>query len=174
MTARKKTPSQKARKKAAQTTPAVPPEELFDRVADIIEQARGNIVRAVNRNMVLAYWLIGREIVEEIQGGKGRAAYGRKVLGELSRKLTERYGEGFSVTNLQNFRVFFQTYAYRALQIHWIVHAHWAWNWARQEKVAHWVTNFPRRVRLPQFNTHRVLNWHPHFLPNSHGPTTAP
>ena len=92
-------------------------EPLFDRVAGIIEQARGNIVRAVNRNMVLAYWLIGREIVQEIQGGKERAAYGRKVLGELSRELTERYGDGFSVTNLQNFRVFFQTYAYRALQI---------------------------------------------------------
>ena len=53
---------------------------LFDRVVTILEQARGNVVRAVNTNMVLAYWLIGREIVEEIQRGKGRAEYGEKVV----------------------------------------------------------------------------------------------
>jgi len=46
---------------------------LFDRIVSILEQARGNVVRAVNTNMVLAYWLIGREIVEEVQRGKGRA-----------------------------------------------------------------------------------------------------
>ena len=49
--------------------------EIFDRVVSIMEQARKNVVRAVNSNMVLAYWLIGREIVEEIQKGdksKGR------------------------------------------------------------------------------------------------------
>jgi len=46
------------------------PDALFDRIVTILEQARGNVVRAVNTNMVLAYWLIGREIVEEIQRGK--------------------------------------------------------------------------------------------------------
>lgn len=106
-----------AAKKSRRNLPAIPPEELFDRVADIIEQARGNIVRAVNRNMVLAYWLIGREIVQEIQGGKGRAAYGRKVLSELSRKLTERYGAGYSETTLQYFRKFHQVYADHCHQI---------------------------------------------------------
>lgn len=117
MTARKKPQSKATRKKAGQISPAAPPEPLFDRVADIIEQARGNIVRAVNRNMVLAYWLIGREIVQEIQDGKGRAAYGRKVLGELSRKLTERYGEGLSETSLKYFRTFYLAYADRLSQI---------------------------------------------------------
>ncbi|MCB1212456.1 MAG: DUF1016 family protein, partial [Verrucomicrobiales bacterium] len=86
---------------------------LFDRVASILEQARANVVRAVNSNMVLAYWLIGREIVQEIQGGKERAAYGRQVIKELSQRLGERYGRGFSVTNLKAFRLFYQTYAHR-------------------------------------------------------------
>ena len=45
---------------------------LFDRGVDILEQARGNVVRAVNTNMVLAYGPIGREIVEEARRGKGR------------------------------------------------------------------------------------------------------
>jgi len=34
------------------------PDALFGRVASILEQARGNVVRAVNHNMVVAYWLI--------------------------------------------------------------------------------------------------------------------
>jgi len=38
--------------------------ELFDRVASILNQARANVVRSVNNQMVIAYWLTGREIVE--------------------------------------------------------------------------------------------------------------
>ncbi len=79
---------------------------LFDRVANILEQARGNVVRAVNTQMVLAYWLIGREIVMEFQGGEERAAYGKKVVDSLSARLNERYGKGFSVTNLWYFKQF--------------------------------------------------------------------
>jgi len=92
--------------------------DLFERVVGILEQARAGVVRAVNSHMVLAYWLIGREIVQEIQGGKGRAAYGKQVLRELSRKLGERYGRGFSVTNLQYFRQFHQVYNERVPVIH--------------------------------------------------------
>jgi predicted nuclease of restriction endonuclease-like (RecB) superfamily len=89
---------------------AVSGEKLLERVISILEQARANVVKVVNSNMVIAYWLIGREIVHEIQQGQDRAAYGKKVLAELSNKLTKRYGEGFSVTNLRYFRLFFQTY----------------------------------------------------------------
>ena len=42
-------------------------EYLFTRVVSILEKARSNVVRAVNNNMVIAYWLIGREIVQAIQ-----------------------------------------------------------------------------------------------------------
>lgn len=83
---------------------------LFDRVVSILEQARQNVVRAVNTNMVLAYWLIGREIVEEVQGGEERAKYGKQVVENLSTRLTEHYGKGYSVTNLKYFRLFFQAY----------------------------------------------------------------
>jgi len=86
---------------------------LFDRVVSILEQARSNVVRAVNSNMVLAYWMIGREIVEAIQGGKGRAEYGEQILANLSLLLTERYGNGFSVPNLQNFRKFYLAFSGR-------------------------------------------------------------
>jgi predicted nuclease of restriction endonuclease-like (RecB) superfamily len=90
--------------------PAVKPDALFDRIVSILEQARGNVVRAVNTNMVLAYWLIGREIVEEIQSGKGRAKYGEKVIEDLSARLTARYGQGFSRPVVWSFRQFFLVY----------------------------------------------------------------
>lgn len=87
--------------------------KLFDRVVSILEQARSNVVRAVNSNMVIAYWLIGREIVQEIQRGEDRAEYGQKVLKNLSDELTRSYGRGFSSTNLKYFRLFYQAYADR-------------------------------------------------------------
>lgn len=89
------------------------PEALFGRVVSILEQARGNVVRAVNTQMVLAYWLIGREIVQQLQGGEERAEYGRQVLETLSSGLTQRYGKCFSATNLKYFRLFYQAYPAR-------------------------------------------------------------
>ena len=89
------------------------PDALFGRVASILDEARGNVVRAVNTQMVLAYWLIGREIVQELQGGEERAAYGKQVMSDLSNRLAQRYGEGFSVPNLQNFRRFYLAYSAR-------------------------------------------------------------
>ncbi len=84
--------------------------DLFARVASILEQARSNVVRSVNSNMVMAYWLIGREIVLELQGGEERAEYGKQVLDKLSDQLAIRYGKGYSVTNLKYFRIFYQAY----------------------------------------------------------------
>lgn len=86
---------------------------LFDRVVSILEEARSSVVRAVNTNMVLAYWLIGREIIQELQAGEERAEYGKQVIGKLSKQLTERYGQGFSEQSLQNFRRFYLVYENR-------------------------------------------------------------
>ncbi len=82
-------------------------DQLFDRVVSILEQARANIVRSVNHNMVIAYWLIGREIVEEVQKGEKRADYGKKNVANLSKQLSNKYGKGFSISNLKYFRQFF-------------------------------------------------------------------
>lgn len=93
--------------------PAAKSDALFDRIVSILDQARGNVVRAVNTNMVLAYWLIGREIVQDFQAGEERAQYGKQLLSDLSTRLTKRFGNGFSVPNLQNFRKFYLAYSTR-------------------------------------------------------------
>jgi predicted nuclease of restriction endonuclease-like (RecB) superfamily len=86
---------------------------LLERVVTILEQARSQVVRSVNSAMVLAYWQIGRELVEFHQRGARRAGYGDQQLEALSARLHERVGRGFSVTNLRYFRLFYQSYANR-------------------------------------------------------------
>ena len=68
------------------------------------------MVRSVNHNSVLANWLIGREIVLQLQQGQERAEYGKQVIEALSSRLNRHYGKGFSVTNLWYFRQFYLTY----------------------------------------------------------------
>jgi len=92
-------------------------DDLFDRVVSILEQARANVVRSVNNNMVIAYWLIGREIVQAIQGGDERAQYGKQIIKQLSVKLNSKYGKGFSTTNLWYFRQFYIVYSNREPRI---------------------------------------------------------
>jgi hypothetical protein len=53
-------------------------EQLYDRVAQIFEQARSQVARTVNTAMVQAYWLIGREIVEVEQAGPGSRGLRRR------------------------------------------------------------------------------------------------
>ena len=48
-----------------------------------------------------------------MQGGAERAEYGREVIANLSIRLTERYGKGFSEQSLQNFRKFYLVYSER-------------------------------------------------------------
>lgn len=83
---------------------------LLERVTLILEQAYSNIVRSVNHNMVMVYWMIGREIVEAVQEGEERAKYGEQIIENLSMHLTKKYNKGFSTTNLRYFRKFYQAY----------------------------------------------------------------
>ena len=102
-----------AKKAKPRSSPERVADALFARVATILEEARASTVRAVNSRMVLAYWLIGREIVKELQGGEDRAAYGQALISGLSARLTKRYGSGYSVSSLRDYRWF-----YTVFQIH--------------------------------------------------------
>ena len=91
---------------------------LIKRVVAIIEEAQTRVVRVVNSTMVLAYWSIGREIVEFVQSGSARAEYGEQVLEGLASRLRKRVGRGYSIRNLRNFRRFYQAFSDRSPSIH--------------------------------------------------------
>ncbi|MDX9872712.1 MAG: PDDEXK nuclease domain-containing protein [Clostridia bacterium] len=84
---------------------------FFENVARIIEQARVFVGRTADLTMCVTYFEVGRMIVEEEQGGKARAEYGKGLLMGLSSYLNERVGKGFSESTLRNARKFYQVYA---------------------------------------------------------------
>lgn len=85
--------------------------EIVKNVIDLLENARKKVVVAVNQTMILTYFEIGRMIVEEEQKGENREEYGKKILKILSKKLTEKYKKGFSLTNLKQIRSFYLVYS---------------------------------------------------------------
>ncbi len=80
---------------------------LITEVRDLIQSARRSVASVVDAFQVMTNFQIGRRIVEHEQKGAKRAAYGAEVLKELSARLTEEFGKGFSRSNLQNMRNFF-------------------------------------------------------------------
>ena len=86
-------------------------EALFERISTLIEQARQHVYRTVNTTEVYTKFAIGRYIVEDEQEGSNRAAYGRQVLKNLSMRLTEKFGEGWSYVNLTQMRSFYLVYS---------------------------------------------------------------
>ena len=84
---------------------------LYARVVALIEEARQRVTTVANLAQVYTNYEIGRQIVEDEQGGKRRAEYGKQILIDLSQKLTARFGRGWSVDNLQRMRVFYLLYS---------------------------------------------------------------
>lgn len=79
----------------------------INEIKKILKNARQKAYTAVNSAMVEAYWEIGRRIVEEEQNGKERAEYGKEILQNLSKELTEEFGKGYSYRTLREIRQFY-------------------------------------------------------------------
>ncbi len=84
-------------------------QDFYSTIRQILESARQKVYATANTAMVHAYWLIGERIVAE-QGGNEKSEYGSGLLQELSRRMTQDYGKGFTVANLKNMRQFYLTY----------------------------------------------------------------
>ncbi len=107
--------TKRATKSKALTTRGTsnPIDTAYRSIAEILTAARATAYRAVNKVMVQAYWEIGRVIVEHEQQGKKRADYGKSLLVELARRLTEDFGKGFDERNLRHIRQFYLTFPIR-------------------------------------------------------------
>ena len=105
---------------------------LLDRIAEVLAKARTKVVKEINMAQVLAYWEIGREIVEFEQKGKARGGYGEQLIERLSTDMTQEFGGGFSIKTFQFVR-------------------HCLTNPSRNKN--------PKRCLVnPQFNRHCLLN----------------
>ena len=96
---------------------------LFGKISSLIETARQKVASTVNIVMVYANYETGRYIIDDEQQGAYRAEYGKEILKKLSYRLTDKYGKGYSVDNLENMRKFYLVYsksetAFRELSIY--------------------------------------------------------
>ena len=89
---------------------------LIAEVRHLVQSARRGVASVVDTFQVLTNFEIGRRIVEHEQRGETRAEYGKEILRELSVRLTEEFGRGFSVSNLQLMRQFFLEFSPRIHQ----------------------------------------------------------
>jgi len=81
--------------------------DIYQNIKSILEEARNKAYKQVNFIMVEAYWQIGNKIVQEEQDGNNRAKYGKAIIKELSKNLTQDFGKGFSPRNLRSMRQFY-------------------------------------------------------------------
>lgn len=83
---------------------------VLSEITDLLEAARRGAARSVNTIMTATYWEIGRRVVEFEQKGEQRAEYGKALMRRLSEDLSKRFGRGFSITNLEYMRLFYQSW----------------------------------------------------------------
>lgn len=79
---------------------------IYENIRHTVEEAQQKVYSTVNLVMVETYWNIGKQIYEA-QGENERAEYGKGLLKFLSEKLTEEFGKGYTVRNLNNMRAFY-------------------------------------------------------------------
>ena len=85
-------------------------DELTKEIKSLILDARNNLSKEINRNLINTYWNVGKVIVEKEQEGKIKAEYGKTILLTVANKLKKEIGMGFSKSNLFNMRKFYLTY----------------------------------------------------------------
>jgi len=78
-------------------------------VKQLIEKSRQNVAVAVNSEITLLYWNIGKRINQEVLNFN-RAEYGKQVVATLSSQLTEEYGSGWSEKQLLHCIRFAETF----------------------------------------------------------------
>lgn len=94
----------------SKTSPLSLYHKLVQQITKTFQQGQEKAVIAVNTHLVQTYWSIGQYIVEYEQGGDPTASYGKQLLPQLSKDLSQGLGKGFSRSNLQRMRQFYIEY----------------------------------------------------------------
>ena len=85
---------------------------LATKIENIIRESRRSAYRAIDFTMVMAYWNIGKVIVEDELHWK-RAEYGKNILKNISKRLTKEFGKGFDERELRKMCQFYKCFEIR-------------------------------------------------------------
>lgn len=81
----------------------------YDDIISIIERARENAFRAVNRELILMYWEIGKYVSEKVKND----GWGKSVVADFASFIQSEHPDlkGFSASNIWRMRQFYETYS---------------------------------------------------------------
>ena len=83
---------------------------MYHQISNVITENKTKMIYQINNTLVETNYMIGKIIVENEQNGNIRAEYGKDILKKLSKKLTNEFGSGFSLSGLYNMRLFYNRY----------------------------------------------------------------
>jgi predicted nuclease of restriction endonuclease-like (RecB) superfamily len=76
-------------------------EALYTDISQLIDSSKQRLAIAVNAELPMLYWHIGKHINAFFLNGE-RAAYGQQIIVSLSKQLLSRYGKGWSTQHLRH------------------------------------------------------------------------
>ncbi len=85
-------------------------ENILDDAKVIIDSARKSAYYSANVFLVYRNWYLGKRIATEELKNTRKENYGKEIIKELSKKLTEEYGKGFEKSNLYSFCLFYKLF----------------------------------------------------------------
>ncbi len=83
---------------------------LYQKIAHLISSRKTVLTQAVNGAMIYLYWEIGETISQDLLCNN-KADYGKKVVEDVSQKLTLEYGSGFNRTSVFRMIQFYQRFS---------------------------------------------------------------
>lgn len=99
--------------------------ELVELISETYIKGRNSAAIAINQHLVQTYWNIGQYIVEFEQNGKLKAEYGKALIDNLSKDLSQKFGKGFSRSNLIYMRLFYTEFSISEKASHLLSWSHY-------------------------------------------------
>jgi DUF1016 N-terminal domain len=84
-------------------------ERLYQKIQELIEQSKAQVVSQVNQALVLTYWGIGK-VIKTTLVTEERAEYGDATVARLAKRLSQSYGNGFGRGNLFRMMRFYEQF----------------------------------------------------------------
>lgn len=85
-------------------------ENLYSDISKMIASTKKDVMLQVNKSVISLYWNIGKKLCDEVLVN-GKATYGKNIIGDLSKRLTNEYGRGFEKSAVFKMIKFYQEFS---------------------------------------------------------------
>ena len=83
--------------------------DLYSKISNLITAKKYTVSRAVNSAIIFLYWEIGETICKDILQNH-KAEYGKNIINEVAKQLSQNYGKGFDRTAIFRMVQFYQEF----------------------------------------------------------------